>query len=325
MTSFASLEPSRAYRLISAGSASRSVGWRARKTSPCTRIPASLSSRPATAAPFEREGPRGAIYALDLNEVDPRPKNLTAEFDREFQPHGLSLLRSANGRDSLFVVSHPADRHLIEIFDFAEGALVHRETVAGEALRSPNDVFAVGPRQFYVTNDHRYPSGWKRLLEDFLRLAQSDVVYFDGREFRVAAQGIAYPNGITGDPGGSSLFVASTTGRSVLRYERSPTGELTFKQEYHAATGVDNLEMGARGAIWIGAHPNLLAFLRNARDARQLSPSQVLSLELSTGRFSEAFLSRGDDLSTSSVAAVHGKWLLIGSVFESHILLCERS
>ncbi|MGH9389175.1 MAG: strictosidine synthase family protein, partial [Vicinamibacteria bacterium] len=267
---------------------------------------------------------RGAIYALDLESPEPRPIELTGDFQPELQPHGLSLLRGPYGEASLFVVNHPGADHTVEIFDVREGKLAHRETIRGELLRSPNDVLAVGPRQFYVTNDHRHPTGWKRTASDFLRLADSDVVFFDGTGFRVVAEDIAYPNGITMSPDGRTVFVASTTERAILSYERNPaTGALSFRERFDAGTGVDNLEMGSDGTLWEGAHPQMLAFLKNARDPANLSPSQVLSLDPSTGVFQEQFLSLGDDLSTSSVAAVHGRWMLIGSVFEEHLLLCE--
>ena len=267
---------------------------------------------------------RGAIYALNLREADPVPVELTREFAGDFRPHGISWFRDEDGKESLFVVSHPEDRHVVEVFDVEAEAIVHRETMEGALLRSPNDVFAVGPRQFYATNDHRDPKGLWRAVEDFLRRAISDVVYFDGQTFEVVAEDVAYPNGIIGDPRGDSVFVASTTGRAVLRYRRDrETGALSLLERYDVGTGVDNLDLGADGRIWIGAHPNMLAFLRNARDPENLSPSQVLALDPGSGAIDEVFLSAGDDLSTSSVGAFYGNRLLIGSVFEDHVLLCE--
>ena len=268
---------------------------------------------------------RGAIYALELESAEPQPQQLTGELDIEFQPHGLSLFRDPDGHEALFVVSHPEGSHTVELFDVRGSALSHRETLSDELLRSPNDILAVGPRQFYATNDHRHPTGFRRTAEEFLRRAESDIVYYDGSSFRVVAESVAYPNGIAMSPDGLSVYVASTTGRAVLRYDRDPeTGSLSFRESYDAGTGVDNLEVASDGTVWIGAHPQMLAFLKNARDPARVSPSQVLSLDPSSGTFREEFLSPGGDLSTSSVAAVHGKWLLIGSVFDEHILLCER-
>jgi len=42
---------------------------------------------------------------------------------------------------------------------------------------SPNDVVAVAPDQFYVTNDHGYPHGFMLTLEDYLQLPASSLLY----------------------------------------------------------------------------------------------------------------------------------------------------
>lgn len=269
---------------------------------------------------------QGAIYALDLSQADSTPQSLTAAFDGPFYPHGLSLYIDEDGGESLFVINHPPGGHVVEVFDFVEDALVHRESIRGAALRSPNDILAVGRSSFYVTNDHRYPAGVMRVLEDFLRLERSDVVYFDGSSMRSVAKNLAYPNGIASSLDQKSIFVASTTGRALTRYERDTTnGALVFAERFPLGTGADNLERGGDGHLWIGAHPNMLAFLGNARDPDHLSPSQVLRFDPSSGRTEEIFLSRGDDLSTSSVGAVYRNRLVIGSVFDEHVLVCEMN
>jgi hypothetical protein len=35
-------------------------------------------------------------------------------------------------------------------------------------LISPNDIVAVGPDKFYVSNDHRYIAGFMQVLENYL-------------------------------------------------------------------------------------------------------------------------------------------------------------
>ena len=68
------------------------------------------------------------------------------------------------------------------MFDLSESGLVHRRTLADPLLVSPNDVLAVGPDQLYVTNDHGSEGGIARMLEDYLRLPNANVLYFDGEE-----------------------------------------------------------------------------------------------------------------------------------------------
>ncbi len=91
-------------------------------------------------------------------------------------------------------------------------------------------------------------------------------------------------------------------------------------------SGIDNIELDAEGNLWIGSHPKLWTFTRHAKDAEKLSPSQVFKISKMKNdgyTVEEVYLESGDNLSGSSVAAVYGKTLLIGSVFEDHFLKCN--
>ena len=91
-------------------------------------------------------------------------------------------------------------------------------------------------------------------------------------------------------------------------------------------TGVDNIELDAGGRLYIAAHPKLLTFVKHAKDAAFLSPSQVLRLEARSGggyRVDEIYLDSGAEISGSSVAAVSGKRMLIGAVFDPKFLDCR--
>lgn len=90
--------------------------------------------------------------------------------------------------------------------------------------------------------------------------------------------------------------------------------------------GIDNLELDEDGALWFGAHAKLLTFVSHAKDAAIRAPSQVIRAwrdPQGIWQYEELFLSAGEDLSASSVAAPVGDRLLIGSVFEPHFLDCR--
>jgi arylesterase/paraoxonase len=269
----------------------------------------------------------GAIFAYDLNAVTSEPENLTPDVDRDFRPHGISLFVGEDGRDVLFVINHQGWEHRIEVFELTAGKLTHRETLMSPMLVSPNDIAAVGPDRFYVTNDHRYPSGWKRTMEDYLRLRRSNVVFYNGSEFVQAASGIGYANGIGVSPDGRLVYVCSITGGSVHVYDRDPeSGSLAHREEIDLDTGVDNIEVEPDGDLWIGAHPQLLTTMKHYEDPGTPSPSQVLHLTPRAGGgydVEEVYLDRGDEISASSVAAVRGNRLLIGAIFESKFLDCS--
>jgi arylesterase/paraoxonase len=270
----------------------------------------------------------GAIYAYDLNAVTTEPVNLTPDADRDFRPHGISLFVRQGGPDVLFVINHQQGEHRIDLFDLKDGGLKLRKSLTSPMLVSPNDIVGVGPESFYLTNDHRHPTGWKRILEDYLRLRRSNVVYYDGSEFVEAASGIGYANGINVSPDGRMLYVCAVTEGSLHIYDRDPvSGRLEQRDEIDLDTGVDNIEVDAEGDLWIGAHPKLLTFVQHAGDHWKVSPSQVLHLtprEDGGYDVEEVYLDTGEELSASSVAAVRGNRLLIGAVFDSKFLDCRR-
>jgi len=273
------------------------------------------------------KGQQGAIYAYDLTSQHPRLVNLTENFDQEFHPHGIGLYIAPDGNWSLFVVNHREDGHFVEIFDYKENQLVHRESISGLLMHSPNDVVPVGDETFYVTNDHGNSSGFGRTVEEYLQLSRSYVLYYDGDSFRLVAEGLAYANGINVSHDGKIIYVAATIGKKIYSYDRDiESGDLEFRQAIELGTGVDNFELDDQGNLWIGAHPKLLTFVRYAKDPDVPSPSQVLKVtfqETDQYKVDEVYLTKGKPLSGSSVAAVFQNILLIGSVFDHRFLVCK--
>jgi arylesterase / paraoxonase len=272
----------------------------------------------------------GAIWAYDLNATDPVPLNLTPHSDTRFQPHGISLWAGADGRDALFVVNHPVDGdtplpNAIEIFDVTDHGLLHRATLTDPLLVMPNDLVAVALDRFYVTNTHRHPPGSLQTVETYLQLAEAQVVFYGPGGFRPALEDLLFPNGINVSPDGRTLYVASTTGRSVRAYDRDPASEaLHFRQEIGLGSGADNIEIDEHGNLWIGAHPKLLRVEAHGKDPKTLSPSQVLRVT-PAGAVEEIYLDDGSAISTSTVGAVHGDRLLIGNVFDDGFLDCRMT
>jgi len=269
---------------------------------------------------------QGAIFGYDLSSANPRLMNLTAAFAKEFNPHGIGWWMAENGDLSLFVVNHRRDGHFVEIFDYRGGKLVHRQSVSGALMHSPNDVIPVGPASFYVTNDHGNATALWRAVEEYLQLARSYVLFYDGKTFRKVAGGLAYANGINLSPDGQTVYVAATVGQQIHVYDRdSANGSLTLRTAIEAGTGVDNIEIDQQGDLWIGCHPRLLTFVKHSKDPAVLSPSQVIRVTKKASdqyEVKEIYMSNGKPLSASSVAAVFEDTLLIGSVFDERFLRC---
>tara|TARA_R110000868_G_scaffold236078_1_gene490073 strand:+ start:7741 stop:8784 length:1044 start_codon:yes stop_codon:yes gene_type:complete len=276
-----------------------------------------------------RTGERGGIYAFNLGQPDSLHE-VSGDAPADFHPHGISLWTAPDGSQRLFVVNHRAGfdadggTHAIEIFDVeTDGMLSHVESVSHEALLSPNDVLGVGPRSFYATNDRAYHSGIMANLEAYFGLPLSSVSYYDGESGDMVAHGIAYANGINISADGSEVYVSELLARRVRVYDRdASSGALSANRALPVPTAPDNIEIDERGDLWIGGHPRVFDFVAHAADASAMAPSHAVRLNPQTGETETALLVMDGTLNASSVAAMRGGVLLVGAVFDDHILIC---
>ena len=266
----------------------------------------------------------GAIWTYDLSSADAVPVNVTPWADKSFQPHGISLHVDAEGNRRLFVVSHGAGTHTIEILEERGGILERIKTIKDKALRSPNDLAAIDATRFYVTNDHRYEEGHAlRTAEDFLGLPLTNVLYFDGGTFTEVASGLAGANGIHLSEDGATVYVSAARGQTVQVYERDPdAGNLEKRKSIRVPGLPDNIEPGKDGGLLVALHPKPLQLLEHFRNAKKRAPSQVIRLNPATGAITTLYLDRGEELSGASTAAIHDGNLLIGAITEPKFLDC---
>lgn len=230
-------------------------------------------------APAFNLGKNGSIFMLNLNETSPKPINLTNKLPfLSFHPHGISLFQSANGDKRLFVINHRTDGHYIEIFQFTNSSLVHLESIQNPLFISPNDIVAVGDRQFYLTNDHDEPLSDWRSKKDILQIPMGNVCFYDGKNAKVVADGILYANGINKSLNAKSIFVASASGRKIMVYDRNTQTEILTETDEIAINGPDNIDIDEVGNLWVGCHPKLLKFLAHSKDHSKLSPSEIIKI-----------------------------------------------
>lgn len=272
-------------------------------------------------------GARGGLWTLDLNDPDAVPQRLQHDGPGDFRPHGLSLVRVGNALHA-WVVNHPEGGHTVESFllDLAANRAVHRATVRGDALVSPNDVVAVDAERFYVTNDHGLPPGPGRIMEDLLGLGLADVVHYDGRVLRQVLDGFSFPNGIMLSRDGTELMLAQTLRGTISFLDREPvSGRLAPYLLVDLDTGVDNINVAADDSIWVTGHTHLLDFLAHAEDPSARSATEVYRIRRVRGG-AEVELVFGDDgtlLSGGSVAAAWRDQLLVAGVFAPRLLRCR--
>jgi arylesterase/paraoxonase len=297
---------------------------------PSTKL-AFISSSDRRAA-MRGEKTQGAVYGYSLRSEKPELVNLTGDFTQAFHPHGINLY-STGGKKLLFVINMGQDAHFhdttegskVEIFEYRNGRLHHQETITGELIKTPNDILGVGPRQFYITNDHGATTPLGKKAEAYLQLAISNIVYYDGSSFRMVAGDLAYANGLALSGDGGTLFATATVGRMMRVYTREASGALRAIEDIDLETGVDNIDIDEEGTIWAGCLPKLLSFVSYSKDPSKLAPSQVLKILRTGGGYEvkEVYLNRGEEISGASSAAHFRGRLLIGASYDDHFLDCR--
>jgi arylesterase/paraoxonase len=287
----------------------------------------------------------GGIYALPIDTPDSKPRLLTGEGSGKpaaFHPHGISLYVAPDGTRTLMVVNHrnpgavidDPSAQSVEIFDVTGAgdtlALTHRRTIHDADMTAPNDLVAVSPDSFYVTNMVGSRSGLGVTLEGALGLARSYVLYFDGSKMSRAVEGLSYANGINVSLDGKTLYVAEALGRRLSAYDRNAaTGAVALKQDGFFGTGLDNIDIAPDGALWIGAHPRMIDFLMHASSSKSLSSSQILRIEPQAGGAARTlYTNDGGEISAVSAAVTFTGTdgiarFLAGAVFDPKLLLCD--
>lgn len=269
----------------------------------------------------------GALWSLDLNKGNPNLTPISANYPEVFHPHGISLLEE-NGKSYLFVVNHPSTtEHQIDVFELTgPNSAILLESITFPELISPNDLHAVSRSSFYITNDHSSPRqtlGEK--VEDFLRLAATNVLYYDNGSVTEIVDELYMANGVVTNTEQTKLFVAESTGERISVYERENIESLDWKFDKHIILDVmpDNLEWGHDGKLLVASHPKALDFLLHTFDASMIAPSVAHAIDVESGALETVYADNGETLSGSSVAASYENQLLIGSVFESKYVHCK--
>ena len=267
--------------------------------------------------------PENGIYALKLDGSD-AVRRVSPEMEN-FLPHGISLWRGGNGDKRLFAINHPpSGEEIVEIFDVGpEGDLTHVESVSFAAMRSPNDLIAVGSRQFYASNDRRYEGGLMSVLESYFALPVTDIVYYDGENGHVIKGGMTYANGINKSADGSKIYVAELLLRHIAVFSRdADTGGLTRIKTLSVNTAPDNIEVSRDGALWIGGHSKIFDFIKHAKDPSAIAPSHIIRVNPDNGQADDVLISTKGEINGSSVGAVWDNTLIVGAVFDGHVMVC---
>ncbi|XP_062035000.1 serum paraoxonase/lactonase 3 [Lepus europaeus] len=264
----------------------------------------------------------GKIFLMDMNEQNPRAQELEISngFEKEsFNPHGISTFIDKDHTVYLYVVNHPHMKSTVEVFKFEEQqrSLVHLKTIKHELLKSVNDIVVLGPEQFYATRDHYFTNHVLALLEMFLDLHWTYVLFYSPKEVKVVAEGFSSANGITVSPDKKYVYVADVTAKNVHVMEKHDNWDLTELKVIHLGTLVDNLSVDpATGDILAGCHPNGMKLLNyNPEDPPGSEVLRIQNVLSEKPRVSTVYTNNGSVLQGSTVAPVYQGKILIGTIF----------
>ncbi|XP_006911978.1 serum paraoxonase/lactonase 3 isoform X3 [Pteropus alecto] len=259
----------------------------------------------------------GQIFMMDLNKPNPSIQELSISngFDKaSFNPHGISTFIDEEFFSTL------------EIFKFEEQqrSLVHLKTIEHELLKSVNDIFVVGPEQFYATRDHYFANHFLTLLEMLMDFRWSHVLFYSPKEVKVVAKGFNSANGITISPDKKYIYIADVTDKSICVMKIHDNWNLTQLKVIHLDTLVDNLTVDPdTGDVWAGCHPNGWKVLfYNPKDPPGSEVLHIQDVLSEKPRINTIYANNGSVLQGSSVATVYNRKLLIGTVFHK-ALYCE--
>jgi len=291
----------------------------------------SLDRRQVNARSADSTSLRGSIRTLDLSSIQPggaiRFADVTPDMPKQFQPLGLSLYTGEDGITRLFVVNQAGkNSQSVEIFIITPKGLAYEKSVdLGANVEFANDVLAVGPDRFYVT-DSADTGVISRFLNFSLQRQRSKVFYFDGNKLAPAATDFVMANGIAMSKNGEQVYVLDTFARSLRFFKRDPsTDALKDNGMLFIGTGVDNIDVADDGSLWIAAHPKLIDFALYRAGLKDVSSSQVIHAVPASKGGGEArtlYLDLGKNISGSSVAVAYDNTFIIGSAMDNKLAIC---
>jgi hypothetical protein len=147
---------------------------------------------------------------------------------------------------------------VIEIFHHVVGSDVatHVRTVSHPYIQTPNDIYAVGPFAFYVTNDHFYREGHMRAVEDLgskFTSGWTNIIFADvdpnkGREgntwagvkAKIAHHGLHNNNGLGHTKTEGLIMICDAAGGITYFARKQDDDTLKVFEEVKFETSIDN-------------------------------------------------------------------------------------
>lgn len=273
--------------------------------------------------------PEGGVYKLkvsDLLAAGEGPIAVRSLLPRSdvaggLRPHGVAY--DSNTGEVIFV--NRGYRHADGTWKMTarlERVGANGESYIGKPVAvscAANDVLAEENRVL-ATDDHD-ACGWRAGLEDIFARKRGGVsAVGDGAVFT----GAGYANGIVKTLGGD-ILVATTREKALLVLSEKHDA-LTRERKIALPGGPDNLTLGVDGNVIVAVHPSLMRIGLQRRLGMGRAPSRVVKVDPDRGDVRLLFDDPSGRLfAGATVAAETPKALVLGSVVDDGLLVCERS
>ncbi|GFF90492.1 serum paraoxonase/arylesterase 2 [Aspergillus udagawae] len=187
----------------------------------------------------------GSIHVIDPKTM--KSTRLAFEnFSGPFVTHGIDVIEDPENPNAvyIFAVNHlpnpefiqdgkdvPPARSQVELFHHVleSSTIEHVRSIHHPLIVTPNDIYAESPNSFYVTNDHYYRGGYKRLIEDVIPTAKwSSIIQVQiqdlkskdagkGIEASVALTGLHNNNGLGHGRSKDEMLIVSCMSGTLYR------------------------------------------------------------------------------------------------------------
>ncbi|KAI5204712.1 serum paraoxonase/arylesterase family protein [Aureobasidium subglaciale] len=215
------------------------------------------------------DGTQGSIHVVDPKTMKSIRLSFIG-FQETFVTHGIDVIADPSAKNTvlIFAVNHQPNpefvasrrEHIqksnsrIELFKHVIGTSTakHVRTISHPRIETPNDIYAINPTQFYVTNDHFYREGLMRELEGVAPVKWSNTQLVsitdlyatsasEGVEVQTALTGIKNNNGLGHVHGSEEVTIVSAERGILYRaFSHAENKTLAIKESIHLDSTLDN-------------------------------------------------------------------------------------
>lgn len=232
----------------------------------------------------------GAILTFqvgaDTHLVPVRRSNTSSDPEVEvhighFNPLGISLLRfqGFSAKPTLYVhavlyddTGAPSVSIMEHSFYYGSAhTLLYQYNIKHKLIFNPNDVAAISPHEFYITNSHTGPGLNTPLTTvlDMMGIYTGDLVYCNAQKktCRKVLDGLAFANSVYLNHDHTKVYITETFSKTFSIYKRDiTTSELLLEESIYLGAFLDNINVDPLKNIWVAGTMDGLATLKAIQD-----------------------------------------------------------